>query len=485
MTSSAFALASDPAVAPKHAIVELNHVSKSFASGGGSPVTILDDINLQVEEGEMLALLGQSGSGKSTILRLMAGLAQPSDGAVLCHGAPLTEVNRSLSIVFQSFALYPWLTVSENVRVGLINRRLPATEEAGEIGRALKLIGLSGYENAYPKELSGGMRQRVGFARAIVAKPEVLCMDEAFSALDVLTAENLRTEVVNLWQDRGEEQSNLKSIFFVTHNIAEAVFMATRIVIITSHPGRIKHVIHNPLPYPREVNSKEFQALVGQIHEAIVTLALPDESVTPTDRTESADGLEEKEGGAAASTQPATAPGGRTARVHSIPNVSVGRIVGLLEILEDRPETVDVFELSAEIGKEFGETIAIVKAAEMLDLVNTPKHDVLLTERGREFLAADVPQKKKIFAHQVLDLRLFQMIALYLRKAKDGRLDADVILEQLAALLPYDKPEQIFDTLIAWGRYAEIFGYDQGTHTIFMQDDGVGASSSSPPAGTW
>ena len=425
---SPFADAGDSAAAPKHAIVELNHVSKSFASGGGSPVTILDDINLQVEEGEMLALLGQSGSGKSTILRLMAGLAQPSEGVVLRHGAPLTEVNRSLSIVFQSFALYPWLTVSANVRVGLINRRLPAMEEEVEIGRALKLIGLSGYENAYPKELSGGMRQRVGFARAIVARPEVLCMDEAFSALDVLTAENLRTEVVNLWQDRREDQSHLKSIFFVTHNIAEAVFMATRIVIITSHPGRIKHVINNHLPYPRDINSKEFQAWVGQIHEAIVALALPDEAVAPPSHPEPAAGLQGREDGVAASTEPTAAPGGRAARVHSIPNVSVGRIVGLLEILEDRPETVDIFELSAEIGKEFGETIAIVKAAEMLDLVNTPKHDVLLTEGGREFLAADVTQKKKIFARQVLNLRLFQMIARYLSKAKDGRLDADVIL---------------------------------------------------------
>ena len=219
-------------------------------------MTILDQVDLQVGEGEMLALLGQSGSGKSTILRLMAGLAQPTSGQVHHHGQVFAGVNRGLSIVFQSFALYPWLTVSENVQIGLVNQRLARKAEEAEIERALELIGLSGYENAYPKELSGGMRQRVGFARAIVAKPEVLCMDEAFSALDVLTAENLRTEVVNLWQDRQSEQSSLKSIFFVTHNIAEAVFMATRIVIISSHPGRIKHVIPNPLPYPRDVNSK-------------------------------------------------------------------------------------------------------------------------------------------------------------------------------------------------------------------------------------
>ena len=477
------ARAANAAGAPAPAIVELNHVSKSFSSGGGPAVTILDDINFYVEEGEMLALLGQSGSGKSTILRLMAGLAQPSEGVVLRHGEPLTEVNRSLSIVFQSFALYPWLTVSENVRVGLINRRLGTKEEDAEIERALELIGLSGYENAYPKELSGGMRQRVGFARAIVARPEILCMDEAFSALDVLTAENLRTEVVNLWQDRREDQSHLKSIFFVTHNIAEAVFMATRIVIISSHPGRIKHVIHNPLPYPRDVNSKEFQALVGQIHEAIVNLALPDEPAPSGGATPPAVSSSDEPGqGEDSARQVPAVPAARAPRVQSIPNVPVGRIVGLLEILEDSPETVDIFELSAAIGKEFGETIAIVKAAEMLELVETPKHDVHLTALGREFLAGDPPQQKAIFARQIMDLRLFQIITLCLHKAKDEQVDADVILEQLAVLLPYDKPEQIFDTVIAWGRYAELLDYDQAAHTLYMQEGADDPSADEVPS---
>jgi NitT/TauT family transport system ATP-binding protein len=442
-------------------LIELLNVSKSFSTGNQSPVTILDQVNLQVGEGEMLALLGQSGSGKSTILRLMAGLAEPTSGQVHCHGHVLSGVNRMLSIVFQSFALYPWLTVSENVEIGLTGQRLSRKQEEAEVERALELIGLSGYENAYPKELSGGMRQRVGFARAIVAKPEVLCMDEAFSALDVLTAENLRTEVVNLWQDRQSEQGNLKSIFFVTHNIAEAVFMATRIVIISSHPGRIKHVIENALPYPRDVNSKGFQALVDQIHAAIVALALPDEpapAVTPA-RT----GEESKQTTAAVQT---TRPG----HVESIPQVSVGRISGLLEILEDSTETVDLFELSLRIGKEFSDTISIVKAAEMLDLVDTPKQDVFLTDLGREFLAGDQADRKAIFARQILKLRLFQIICGSLRKAAKP-VDADIILQELAILLPYDKPEKLFETIVAWGRYAELIDYDQDTHTVFVQEE--------------
>ena len=457
MTREATALPEVPANGTP--LIELLNVSKSFATGNGPAVTILDQVDLQVGEGEMLALLGQSGSGKSTILRLMAGLAQPSSGQVHHHGQVFTGVNRGLSIVFQSFALYPWLTVSENVQIGLVNQRLGRAAEEAEIERALELIGLSGYENAYPKELSGGMRQRVGFARAIVAKPEVLCMDEAFSALDVLTAENLRTEVVNLWQDRQSEQSSLKSIFFVTHNIAEAVFMATRIVIISSHPGRIRHVIPNPLPYPRDVNSKGFQALVDQIHAAIVALALPDEPKAPPAPAHAEEARQSE-----AHLLPS-----RPVRVESIPQVSVGRISGLLEILEDSTETVDLFELSHRIGKEFSDTISIVKAAEMLDLVDTPKQDVLLTALGREFLAADQAERKPIFARQILRLRLFQIISNSLRKAGKP-VDADVILQELAILLPYDQPEKLFETIVAWGRYAELIDYDQDTHTVFVQE---------------
>ncbi|HET7402836.1 MAG TPA: ABC transporter ATP-binding protein, partial [Usitatibacter sp.] len=229
-------------------LVELHRVSKSYeVADGGPDVRILDDIDLTVREGEMLALLGQSGSGKSTILRLVAGLTRPTQGTVLRHGTPLEGVNPDVAIVFQSFALYPWLTVEENVEVGIIRRRVPREEAAGEIQRAIDLIGLAGYENAYPKQLSGGMRQRVGFARALVARPEVLLMDEAFSALDILTAENLRNEVVKLWQDRAN--AGLKSLFFVTHNIEEAVFMASRILVMSSHPGRITTEIVNPLPW--------------------------------------------------------------------------------------------------------------------------------------------------------------------------------------------------------------------------------------------
>jgi NitT/TauT family transport system ATP-binding protein len=456
-------------------LIELRHVSKSYVGAdGGAPVTVLDDISLEVREGEMLALLGQSGSGKSTILRLMAGLTDPTQGAVLSHGEPLVNINRGLSIVFQSFALYPWLTVEQNVQVGLMQRRLDAPDEKEEIDRALELIGLSGYENAYPKQLSGGMRQRVGFARALVAQPEVLCMDEPFSALDVLTAEGLRTEVVNLW--RGSGHAGLKSIFLVTHNIVEAVFIATRIVIISSHPGRVRNVIPNPLPYPRDVNSKPFAAMVDQVHAAITALVLPDEpaeqAATPaigaTDRAAEA---------APGQVAPPAGP-----RVEPIPNVPVETIVGLLEIIEDAQETINVFDLSARIGKEFGETIATVKAAEMLDLVDTPKDDVLMTEAGWYFLAAPAPARKALFRQAISKLRLFQMLAARLAAAPDGRIDADSVLEELGTLLPYDQPARLLETLIAWGRYAELIDFDQNANVVYLHEASEGDDLDEAPS---
>jgi len=453
-------------------LIELRHVTKSYAGAdGAAPVTVLDGISLEVRDGEMLALLGQSGSGKSTILRLMAGLTPPTTGTVLSHGELLENLNRRLAIVFQTFALYPWLTVRENVQVGLIRRRLDAASEDKEIDRALELIGLTGYENAYPKQLSGGMRQRVGFARALVAQPEVLCMDEPFSALDVLTAETLRTQVVDLWRDT--RHAGLRSIFLVTHNIVEAVFMATRIVIISSHPGRIRNVIANPLPYPRDVNSQRFEALVDQVRAAITALALPDE---PVERVAAA--VPAASGGAAAppARRPSdAAPAGATVRVETIPNAPVEAIVGLLEILEDSQETMNVFDLSARIGKEFGETIAIVKAAEMLGLVDTPKDDVVMTQVGWYFLAAPGPTRQTFFRQAILRLRLFQMLIARLEAAPEGRVSADDVLAELATLLPYDQPSKVFHTLIAWGRYAELVDFDQDANVVYLprtEDDG-------------
>src|SRR6201993_1536281 len=295
----------------RSAIAELCNITKTYAVAGGRELKVLDQIDLAVHEGELLALLGQSGSGKSTLLRCLTGLTTPSSGRVMAYGKALDGINKDAAIVFQTFALYPWLTVEQNVAVGLMAKTLTRTEKENAVDKAIELIGLNNYHEAYPREISGGMRQRVGIARALVAEPKILCLDEAFSALDVLTAENLRAEMITLWR---EQATSLKSIFMVTHNIEEAVQMATRICILFPHPGRLGLVLNNSLPYPRSSNAPEFQRLMKVIHETITMLTLPDHPPEPPP----------------VSGRPVSRA---RARMESIPTVPVSQMLGLLSIL--------------------------------------------------------------------------------------------------------------------------------------------------------
>src|ERR1700736_6718645 len=358
-----------PHVAPTDApaIAELCNITKSFAVGRGRELKVLDQIDLAIHEGELLALLGQSGSGKSTLLRCLTGLTVPTTGRVLAYGEVLQGINPHASIVFQTFALYPWLTVEQNVAVGLMSKLVTRAEKEAAVENAIDLIGLNNYHDAYPREISGGMRQRGGIARALGADPKILCLDEAFSALDVLTAENLRNEVVTLWK---EQATSLKSIFMVTHNIEEAVEMATRICVLFPHPGRLGLVMENNLAYPRNPHDQEFERLVNVIHDTITMQALPDHPPEP----------------APVSGRPISRA---RARLESIPTVPVGQILRLLSILQDHPELDNVYDIANEIGKDYGETISLVKAAEILELVDTPKDEVRFTELGRKFIAAD------------------------------------------------------------------------------------------------
>jgi NitT/TauT family transport system ATP-binding protein len=435
------------APSPTPALAELCAVTKSFKTAGGHELKVLENIDLAVREGELFALLGQSGSGKSTILRCLTGLVEPSSGRALCEGRRLAGVNPDTSIVFQTFALYPWLTVEQNVAVGLMSRRMTRKARDAAVDRAIDLIGLGNYHAAYPRELSGGMRQRVGIARALVSQPKLLCLDEAFSALDVLTAENLRQELIALWRSR---ENNLSSIFMVTHNIEEAVEMATRIAVVFPRPGRLGLVLDNPLPYPRDAKSPGFQRLVDIIHESITTMTLPD---LPPEAPPAAG-------------QPISR--GRT-RMESIPFVAVAQILGLVSILKDSPELSNIYDISDEIGREFGETISIVKAAEILDLVDTPKEDVELTELGRRFVAADREGRRTLFAEQVFKLRIFHIILALLKEFEE--VDADRIVKDIASALPYDNPEKTFETMIAWGRYAGLMDFNAKSRKVFVPED--------------
>lgn len=424
-------------------IAELRSVTKSFITAGGHELKVLDQIDVSVREGELLALLGQSGSGKSTILRCLTGLIEPTSGRVLHKGETLRGVNTDASVVFQTFALYPWLTVEQNVAVGLMAHQVSRVERDAAVDRAIELIGLGNYHAAYPRELSGGMRQRVGIARALVSRPKLLCLDEAFSALDVLTAENLRQELISLWRTRG---TGLSSIFMVTHNIEEAVEMATRIVVLFPRPGRLGLVLENALPYPRDTKSVEFQRLVALIHECITTTTLPD---------------------LPAEVQLAGQPVSRARnRMESIPLVPVGQILGLLSILNDSPELSNIYDISDEIGKEFGETIALVKAAEILEFVDTPKDQVRFTELGKRFVDADRERKHAIFAEQVFKLRLFHIIIALLEENEE--VESERVIKDIASALPYDNPEKTFQTMIAWGRYAGLMDFNAKTKMVFV-----------------
>jgi NitT/TauT family transport system ATP-binding protein len=428
---------------PVPPIAELRAVNKSFNTAGGHELKVLEQIDVAVHEGELLALLGQSGSGKSTILRCLTGLIEPTSGRVLHKGETLHGINEEASVVFQTFALYPWLTVEQNVAVGLMAHRVSRDERDVAVDRAIELIGLGNYHAAYPRELSGGMRQRVGIARALVSQPRLLCLDEAFSALDVLTAENLRQELISLWRTPG---TGLSSIFMVTHNIEEAVEMATRIVVLFPRPGRLGLVLDNPLPYPRDAKSPEFERLVNIIHESITTSTLPDHPIEVP-----------------VAGQPVSRARNR---MESIPLVPVGQILGLLSILHDSPELSNIYDISDEIGKEFGETISLVKAAEILELIDTPKDEVRFTELGRRFVAADPAGKRAIFAEQVFKLRLFHIIIALLHEYEE--VEADRVIKDIGSALPYDSPEKIFQTMIAWGRYAGLMDFNANTRMVFV-----------------
>ncbi|HUE37964.1 MAG TPA: nitrate/sulfonate/bicarbonate ABC transporter ATP-binding protein [Candidatus Binatia bacterium] len=422
-------------------IAEARGVCKAFEREGRELV-VLRDVDLAIRPGEVVAVLGPSGCGKSTLLRILTGLITPTSGEVLCHGRPLRAIHPGAAIVFQNFALYPWLTVTENVRVGLYRKGLGASEEAGRIRRAIDLVGLEGFEEAYPKELSGGMKQRVGIARALVGGPELLCMDEPFSALDVLTAESLRSEVYGLWS-RGD--LGLKSMVLITHLIEEAVFLGDRIVILASNPGSIRRVLANPLRHPRQYRDRAFIDFVDEIHAVITSIHLPDVE-TPT-------------------------PGSGAPRMEPLPPVAVGEIVGLVEVIHDQGSHINLFELATRLRLEIGHVILAVKAAELLDLVDTPKQDVLLTATGRELVGADTNLRKQIFQRQLLQTPTFTFVVEQLRRAPERRLPKEILEECLVMNLPDEPHETLFETIVSWGRYGELIGYDPDTAVVYLDPE--------------
>jgi NitT/TauT family transport system ATP-binding protein len=423
------------------ALIRVAQISKRFPlPDGKGEFTVLNDVSLSVRAGEVVALLGRSGSGKSTLLRIMAGLIRPSEGEVLSHGEPLRGANRNLAMVFQSFALLPWLTVQDNVELGLAARHVPRQERQERALKAIDIVGLDGFENAYPKELSGGMKQRVGFARAFVLEPEVLFMDEPFSALDVLTAENLRGEIDDLW-NAGSFPS--KSILIVTHNIEEAVYLADRVVILGANPGRIRGELQITLPRPHDRSHPRFKALVDYVYKVMTN---PDIAVTGE--------LE-----AAPSSQAPLSPFARP-----LPHVRVGGISGLLELMHEQGDGLrDIPLLADRLQLEVDDLLPLLDAAKLLGFADVADGDVRLTPVGRDFATTTILRSKDLFRQQALErVPVMSSILHTLQQKGDGTLRSDFFLDIWDDYFPSEEAERQLATAVDWGRYAELFEFNAG-----------------------
>jgi NitT/TauT family transport system ATP-binding protein len=443
----------DPAHPP---LIELRHISHEYGATGQESDLVLSDIDLSIQEYDAVALLGPSGCGKSTLLRIMAGLITPSKGEVYYKGLLLRGISPGVSMVFQNFALFPWLTVRGNVLLPI--GTLPPAEQQSRLEKVLNTVGLGAYEYAYPRELSGGMKQRVGIARALIAEPEVLAMDEPFSALDVLTAETLRGEMGRLVADPNHP---LRTMVFVTHNITEAVFLATRIVVMAAGPGRVDVVVPNALPYPRDPDAPEFKQIVERLHAILTHTILPEEVAGAGDKIVTK--IDESR---------------RRIAPVSLPYVTPAEVLGLMALLGDKP--TDVFELAERFGKEFGSVVSVVKAAEMLDFVDTPQHDVILTPLGRTLVDGSTAEQKRLVKEQLLKLKIFELLVRLIKVQEDQHLPIEDLLHELQIALPHEKPRPLLRTLLSWGRYAEIISYDQRRHILRLYESRGGSRTKTP-----
>jgi NitT/TauT family transport system ATP-binding protein len=428
-------------------IIEARKVEKFYGDPGGTRIQVVAPTDLAVYSGEILAVLGPSGSGKSTLLRMLTGLSEPSAGEVLWHGQPTKGPCANVSIVFQSFALFPWLTVLDNVQAPLKAQGVPLEQRMKRSLRIVDSVGLDGFEGAFPKELSGGMKQRVGFARALVVEPEVLFMDEPFSALDVLTAENLRNELLELWEDH---KMPTKAIFIVTHNIEEAVLLADRVIVLGKNPGRIRADFKVMVPRPRDHKDSRFIHTVDYIY---TILTQPD--VVPAPHP-----------GAA---EPATAGAPQQRQPYPmLPHARPGGITGILELLLDRHGHDDIHRLADDLFFEIDDLLPLLEAAGLLGFLAVKEGDAELTHEGREFAEADILQRKDLFREAARNVPLIRQITRSLEAKADRSLSEEFFRDMLEEHFSDDEVKRQLDTAIHWGRYAELFDYDATTGRFYI-----------------
>jgi NitT/TauT family transport system ATP-binding protein len=425
-------------------LVEVRDLKHVYGKGGGAGLVVLEGVNLTMRPGEIVGLLGRSGSGKSTLLRSIAGLITPTSGTVTVSDMEGEDTAHGVALVFQSFALFPWLTVLKNVELGLEAQGVPAEERRRRSLAAIDLIGLDGFENAYPKELSGGMRQRVGLARALVVQPSVLLMDEPFSALDVLTAETLRTDLLDLWS---EGRMPIRAILLVTHNIEEAVLMCDRILVFSSNPGRVIAEIKVELPQPRKRLDPAFRSLVDDIYARMTARA----AVTPT-----------REG-----AFPGTGLG------LALTDVSTNTLAGMIEALAASPNNgaADLATIARELQMEADELLPIAETLQLMRFAEIEGRTIRLTPAARRYDAADVDERKQLFAQHLL---AYVPLAAHIRRVLDDRAShrapATRFRDELEDFMSEPYAEETLDAIITWGRYAEIFAYHEDDDRFSLDD---------------
>ena len=448
-------------------IIEARAIEKSYPQPDGTRVQVIGLTNLEIEPGKIVALLGASGCGKSTLLRILSGLAEPSSGGLFWHGHPLNGQTPNVAIVFQSFALFPWLTVLENVEAPLEARGVAAVERRKRALRALDTVGLDGFETAYPKELSGGMKQRVGFARALVVEHEVLFMDEPFSALDVLTAENLRGELLELWLNKKIPTS---AIFIVTHNIEEAVMLSDRILVLGRNPARIRSDFEVKLPHPRDRKSRRFVELVDFIYKIMTE---PDVEHILT---------QEESGMIAVAPAAGKSRPSKTATYQRLPHARVGGMAGLVELLHDRGGHEDLFRLSEELVMDVEDLLPILEACVLLGFAKLKEGDVDLTPAGAAFADADIQTRKVLFREAALShVTMLKQIDSILKRKSDHSITDEFFHDILDEHFSEDEVQRQLDTALNWGRYAEIFDYDRESGRLVQSEPGVETANPTPP----
>ncbi|HEY6333315.1 MAG TPA: nitrate/sulfonate/bicarbonate ABC transporter ATP-binding protein [Blastocatellia bacterium] len=440
-------------------IIRAQHVEKFYLQPDGRKIEVISPTDLDIYPGKVVALLGASGCGKSTMLRMLTGLSKPSAGVVAWHGKPLDGYLPNVSIVFQSFALFPWLTVLENVEAPLKARRVNPVERSKRALKILDTVGLDGFETAYPKELSGGMKQRVGVARSLVVEPEVLFMDEPFSALDVLTAENLRGELMELWLSK---KMPTKAIFFVTHNIEEAVLLADRIIVLGRNPAKVRADFEVELGQPRDRKADRFIALVDYIYK-VLTQPNVDHTLPAPGGTGPTIGSGAKE--------PAPAAAREGGKYQMLPHARPGGIAGLLEILIDLGGKTDLYNLANELAMDVEDLLPIVDAAQLLGFMNVSEGDCEITDSGRAFAEADILTRKELFRQAALEhVPLLRQIEHSLRVKADRTLPDEFFYDILEEHFSEDEADRQLNTALNWGRYAEIFDYDGDEGKLFLTE---------------